>query len=205
MGVAIFTYLIIGITVLVSLVALQQEKFMRDGMHYPYWEQRSGEYYRLLTAGFLHGDLMHLAFNMYALYGFGGLVESWFEQTLPGGRYFYLVYYVLAIVLANIPTYYKNKENPNFRSIGASGAVSAVIFTAILLMPQLELYIMFIPIPVKGWVFGILYLAYSSYASKNNNDAIDHEAHFWGAVFGFVLPLVLEPSLLSRFLGLVTG
>ncbi len=199
------TYLIIGVTVLVSLLAFQQEKIMRDGMHFPYWEYRSGEYHRLLTAGFLHGDLMHLAFNMYALYGFGGLVESWFGDNMPGGRFFYLLYYLLGIVLANIPTYHKNKQNSNFRSIGASGAVSAVIFTSILLMPDLELMIMFIPIPIKGWIFGILYLLYSSYASKNNDDTIDHEAHFWGAVYGLALPLVLEPSLLSRFISMISG
>jgi membrane associated rhomboid family serine protease len=205
MDTALFTYLIIAVTVGISLLAFQQEKIMRDWMHYPYWENRSGEYYRLLTSGFLHGDFMHLAFNMYALYGFGGLVESWFEVNVPGGRYFYLLYYVLAIVLANLPTFQKNKDNPNFRSIGASGAVSAVVFSAILIMPQLELMIMFIPIPIKGWIFGILYLAYSSYASKNNNDAIDHEAHFWGAVFGFALPLVLQPALFSRFIGQIIG
>jgi membrane associated rhomboid family serine protease len=195
----LITYLIIGVTCVISFLAFERTKLMEDGMHFPYLEERKREFYRLFTAGFLHGDFMHLAFNMYALYGFGGLVEQWFEYEIPGGRFMYLVYYLLAIVLANIPTYHKHKENSQFRSIGASGAVSAVVFSAILLQPNLELMIMFIPIPIKGYIFGVLYLIYSSYASKNNSDSIDHEAHFWGAVFGFALPAVLKPELLTHF------
>ena len=201
----IFTYLILGVTALISFIAFSKPDLMRDGMHYPYWEEKSKEFYRLLTAGFLHGDLMHLAFNMYAFYGFGGFVESYFQMQMPGGRYLYLVYYLAAIVLANIPTYLKQRNNPNFRSIGASGAVSAVIFTAILIYPNLELNIMFIPIPIKGYIFGVLYLLYSSYASKNNGDSIDHEAHFWGAVFGLVFPALLQPSLVPQFIAQIFG
>jgi membrane associated rhomboid family serine protease len=201
----IITYGIMAVTIGISILAFNNEQYMRSGLHFPYWEHKSGEHYRLLTAGFLHADFMHLAFNMYALYGFGGIVEQWFEYVVPGGRYAYLVYYLLAVVLANIPTFYKQKSNPNFRSLGASGAVSAVVFSAILLNPGLELMIMFIPIPIKGWLFGLLYLLYSSYASKNNNDAIDHEAHFWGAVFGFAVPAIIEPELLTRFFAQILG
>jgi membrane associated rhomboid family serine protease len=201
----IITYIIIGVTCLISYFAFEREQLMRDGMHFPYWENRSGEYYRLLTAGFLHADFMHLAFNMYALYGFGSLVESWFSYQVPGGKIAYLIYYLVAIVLANVPTLQKNKDNQSFRSIGASGAVSAVLFTAILLQPNLELMIMFIPIPIKGYLFGVLYLIYSSYASKNNNDAIDHEAHFWGAMVGIAVPAVIQPELLTRFFDVILG
>jgi membrane associated rhomboid family serine protease len=199
----IMTLAIIAGTVLISVLAFQNQSLMETGMHIPSWEHRSKEFYRLLTAGFLHADFMHLAFNMYALYGFGGVVESWFAFKLPFGRSIYLLYYLVAIILANIPTLMKHKHNSGFRSIGASGAVSAVVFSAIVLQPNLKLNIMFIPIPITGYIFGALYLAYSSYASKNNNDNTDHEAHFWGAVVGFVLPIIIQPSLLPRFFDVI--
>jgi membrane associated rhomboid family serine protease len=202
---SIITYALLGITCLISYLALNQEKMMRDFMHFPYWEERSREFYRLLSAGFLHGDLMHLAFNMYALYGFGGLVERYFQYALPGGRWMFLFFYLSAIIVANIPTYFKQKGNSGFRSIGASGAVSAVIFAAILIEPSLKLMLFFIPIPIAGYIFGFLYLAYSSYASKNNSDSIDHEAHFWGAVYGLLFPAILQPSLISHFISGVTA
>jgi membrane associated rhomboid family serine protease len=124
----------------------------------------------------------------------------------------YLVFYLIAIAAASAATYFKHKNHPGFASIGASGAVAAVLFAAILLNPTIGIGFMFIPIPIPGFIFGVLYLWYSSYASNKGGDNIDHAAHFYGAVFGFLFPLVLKPELflsfiyqLQEYIGSITG
>ncbi|MCS7036864.1 MAG: rhomboid family intramembrane serine protease [Saprospiraceae bacterium] len=194
------TYLIIGFTVAISLWAFNDSSIFTRLKHWPYAEAQRGEYYRLLTGGFLHADYVHLLFNMITLYFFGDLVENWFGVIFPGiGPLLYLVFYLLAIVAASLATHFRYQRAPYFASIGASGATSAVLFAAILLAPTLHLYLMFIPIPIPGVVFGILYLWYSSYAARRGGDGIDHLAHFYGAVFGFVFPIFFKPELLPRF------
>lgn len=194
------TYLIIGVTVAISLWAFNNPTLFERLKHWPYAEAQRGEYHRLLTGGFLHADYVHLLFNMITLYFFGGLVENWFDALFPGaGPLLYLTFYLMAIVAASLATYYRYQRTPYFASIGASGATSAVLFAAILLAPTLSLYLMFIPIPIPGVVFGIFYLWYSSYAARRGGDGIDHLAHFYGAVFGFIFPIVFKPELLPRF------
>ncbi len=194
------TYLIIGATVAVSLWAFNTPAVFARLKHWPYAEAQRGEYYRLLTGGFLHANYMHLLFNMITLYFFGGQVEGWFSALFAGvGPLLYLVFYLMAIVAASLATYYRYQRAPYFASIGASGATSAVLFAAILLSPTLSLYLMFIPIPIPGVVFGVFYLWYSSYAARHSSDNIDHLAHFYGAVFGFVFPIFLKPKLLLLF------
>jgi membrane associated rhomboid family serine protease len=199
------TNLIIAFTCGLSIWAFSNPDVLQKCKHYPYLEERHKEFYRWLTAGFVHADYAHLAFNMITLYSFGNMVESYFAQLFPMGKSFYLVFYLLGIVLAGAPTFFKHRNNPTFASIGASGAVSAVLFAGILFVPNLKLNMMFIPIPITGWIFGILYLMYSQYASRNSQDNIDHEAHFYGAVFGFLLPIVLKPSLFGAFLAELLG
>jgi membrane associated rhomboid family serine protease len=199
------TNIIIAFTCALSIWAFNNPDVLQKCKHYPFLEDRQKEFYRWLTAGFVHADAMHLGFNMFTLYSFGNLVERYFEALFPMGKTFYLLFYLLGIVMAGIPTYYKHRNNPSFASIGASGAVSAVLFAGILFVPNLKLNMMFIPIPITGWIFGILYLMYSQYASKNSTDNIDHEAHFYGAVFGFLLPIVLKPSLLPAFIAELVG
>lgn len=194
------TYLIIGFTVLISLWAFSNPDVFYKCKHWPYAEARHGEYYRWLTSGFLHGDNMHLLFNMITLYFFGSAVEDWFVVLFPGfGKVMYLCFYLIAIVAASLATYYKYKNVQSFASIGASGAVSAVLFAAILLNPTLSLFLMFIPIPIPGFIYGIGFLWYSTYAAQRGGDGIDHTAHFYGAVFGFIFPLVFKPFLLISF------
>jgi membrane associated rhomboid family serine protease len=198
---SIFTYLIIGFTCLVSYMALNNTEIRGRLIHYPYQEDRSKEYFRMLTAGFLHGDFNHLLFNMLTLYFFGPVVESWFKYIFaPMGQIIYLLFYLAAIVAASIATFYKHKNNPSFASLGASGAVSAVLYAAILLNPGMSLYMFFIPVPIPGFIYGILYLWYSSYAAKQGNDNIDHTAHIYGALFGFFFPIILQPSLGLSFI-----
>jgi membrane associated rhomboid family serine protease len=194
------TYIIIGFTCLISFAAFNNPDIVYKMKHWPYQEARKGEYYRWLTGGFLHGDPMHLIFNMFTLYFFGRIVEEWFRNLFPAaGITLYLVFYLAAIVAASSATYYKFKNTAHFASIGASGAVAAVLFASILMNPTIGIGFMFIPIPIPGFVFGVLYLWYSSYAAGRGGDNIDHTAHFFGAVFGFCFPILLEPSLLPRF------
>ncbi|HRI60705.1 MAG TPA: rhomboid family intramembrane serine protease [Saprospiraceae bacterium] len=197
----IITYLIIGFTALISIMAFNNHDLFLKMKHWPYEEARRGEYYRWLTSGFLHGDPMHLIFNMLTLYFFGKYVEAWFGVLFPGiGGLVYLFFYLVAIVAASSATYQKHKNTPNFASIGASGAVAAVLFACILLDPTIGIMMFFIPIPIPGFIFGVLYLWYSSYAAQKGGDNIDHTAHFFGAVFGFFFPLLLKPSLFLHFI-----
>ena len=122
-------------------------------------------------------------------------------MLFPGfGTVAYLVFYLLAIVATSSATYAKFKDTSSFASIGASGAVAAVLFASILLDPTIGIMMFFIPIPIPGFIFGILYLWYSSYAARRGGDNIDHTAHFFGAVFGFFFPLVLKPELFLHFI-----
>jgi membrane associated rhomboid family serine protease len=195
------TYILIAATVLSSIIGFSNAEVMYHGKHWPYAEQQRREYYRMLFAGFLHADVVHLLFNMMTLYFFGRYVESWFQAVFPQiGGVVFLLFYLVAVVAASLGTYYKHHKNPSFASIGASGAVSAVLFAAILLNPTMGISVFLIPIPVPGFIFGALYLWYSSYAANRSEDHIDHLAHFYGAVFGFLFPLVLQPGLILQFL-----
>ncbi|MFN0016106.1 MAG: rhomboid family intramembrane serine protease [Saprospiraceae bacterium] len=199
------THIIIGFTALFSIWAFSNQDVFYKCMHRPHEEARRGEYYRLLTGGLLHGDYMHLIFNMFTLYAFGPVVEEWFgEQFGMGGALFFLIFYLISIVAASLATYFKFKDSPGFSSVGASGAVSAVLFAAVLLHPTMGLHLMFIPIPIPGFIFAGLYLWYSSYAARRGGDGIDHTAHFYGAVFGFILPIVFSPYLLLSFVAQIT-
>lgn len=212
----IITYLIIGSTVLISYLAFSNHDLFEKLKHWPYAEARGGEYHRWLTSGFLHGDWMHLIFNMLTLYFFGadqrseamkaaGVgfpgVEGWFMETFPqGGGLFYLIFYLVGIIVPSLGTFFRHRDHPHFASIGASGAVSAVLYAAILMNPTMNLYLFFIPIPVAGFIYGIAYLWYSSYSARRDpGDGIDHLAHFYGAVFGFAVPLLIEPGLFGEF------
>ncbi|MBK7936997.1 MAG: rhomboid family intramembrane serine protease [Lewinellaceae bacterium] len=184
------TYIIIIVTALVSFLAFNNQELFVKLKHWPYQEERRGEYYRWFTSGFLHADPMHLIFNMLTLYFFGEFVESAFGELFGGlGPAVFLIFYVAAIIAASSATFIKYKHTSGFASIGASGAVAAVLFAAILFNPTIGIRMFFIPIDIPGFVFGILYLWYSSYEAKRGRDNIDHLAHFFGAVFGFFFPI----------------
>jgi len=188
------TLAIIIFTCLVSISALNNTKLMDDLIFYaPAIAQRK-QYYRFLSHGFLHADFLHLGFNMFALYSFGQAVETMlysnecvFESK---GKLFYILLYVGALIVASLPDYIRHKDNYNYKSLGASGAVSAVIFAAIALLPQLPIRFFFIPIDIPGYVFGLVYLAISAYLDKRGGGNINHSAHFWGAAFGLIFTFV---------------
>jgi membrane associated rhomboid family serine protease len=187
------TYAILFLTVGFSLYAMNNPEIKYKYIFHPYSINHFNQHYRFLSHAFLHGDYIHLAFNMYALWMFGPIVEKGVLPILLGesgepdkklGIVFYILLYTGAIYASSISEYFKNKNNTHYTSLGASGAVNALIFS----------YITCIPMP--AWVFGVLYLGISYYLSKrrtgnNSVDNIGHEAHFWGAIYGIVFTLIL--------------
>jgi membrane associated rhomboid family serine protease len=159
--------------------------------------RQQNQWYRIVTHAFIHADWMHLIFNMIALWSFGKYVfEEFGDRTTYPALHFFTMYFG-AILFSSISDTVKQKNNQYYASLGASGAVSAVIFFSILLNPWTLIYVFFIPCP--GIVFGILYLVYSNYMSKKGGDIINHDAHFYGAIFGILYPLFVEPSIYTDF------
>lgn len=192
-----FTLILVILTVLVSIAAFQNEATMNKLMLWPRKMDNAAEYYRLLTSGFIHADWGHLIFNMIALYSFGQNVESIFAYSGMGTGLFVMLY-LTSIVVASLPSFIKHKNNSFYRSLGASGGVSAIIFSSVYFMPWNKIYLIFIPIP--GILAAVGFLVYSATMSKKGNDNIGHDAHFWGAVYGFVFTLVFAPDHGRMFL-----
>jgi membrane associated rhomboid family serine protease len=189
------TNIIIIINVIISFVAFRDENAFYKLCFWPEKVWHEKEWIRILSGGFLHANMTHLLFNMISFYFFGPFVEYYFMQEFGGaGHTAYIVFYVLAIVVANVPDLYQHKDNPSYRAVGASGAVSAVIFATILFSP-LNLIYLFMFIKMPAFVFGILFLVYSAYMARRQSDNIGHLAHFSGAIFGIVYPLVFQPTL----------
>ncbi|MFN5135720.1 MAG: rhomboid family intramembrane serine protease [Chitinophagaceae bacterium] len=179
------TVIIIIITSLVSFSAFSNEKLMNGLIFYPPAIHKNNQWYRFFSNGLLHADLTHLLFNMFSLYLFGRLVETSFSEIFgETGKLLYLAMYVLALGACLIPTYNKNKENYHYRSLGASGAVSAVIFASILLNPLMGMGLFFIPVFIAAFLFGFIYLAVSSWLDIKGGGNINHSAHIFGALFG---------------------
>jgi membrane associated rhomboid family serine protease len=196
------TIVIIVITALISYKGFNDSAFFSKWKHFPYAEHRNRDYLRMLTSGFLHGSWLHLIINMYVLWGFGQTVENEFVHLFGpiGGRVLFAIMYLLTIIAADLPTYMKHKDNPGFSSIGASGAVSGVLFIFILFYPWAGLQFIFLPgVNIPAIVIGVLYLVYSHWASRNSKDIIDHDAHFYGALFGIVFIVCFKPSILLHF------
>ena len=191
------TYIFIGITVAISLYAWKNQDIMNKWIMNPYAVQKYREYYRFLTSGFLHADYGHLFFNMLSLFFFGRIVEYYFSG-LFGDQYggiLFAILYLLGIIIANIPSFVDHKNDSYYNALGASGGVSAVVFSAILFQPTSTIYVYFIQVP--AFVYAVLYSAYSFYMSKKNVDNIGHSAHLYGAAFGLVFTLILKPELFS--------
>jgi membrane associated rhomboid family serine protease len=179
---------LLGSTVVVSLLAFGSQRLRDALILVPYRVRKQREVYRLLTAGLIHSDFGHLLFNLLTFWFFASDVE----RVLGEARF--LVLYISAVVVAFVPTTLRHMRRPNYSSLGASGAVSAITFSAIALIPKLRLSLMFLPIPMPGWAYGIGYLVYSAYRSRRDNDGINHDAHFAGALYGAGLTFVFEPE-----------
>ncbi len=187
------TVIIVIVTAFVSIGGLSNPKVIDDLIFYPPAIRRH-QYYRFITHGFIHADLFHLIFNMIALYSFGESVEkTLFSHPCvfgANGKWFFLLLYFAGLIVASLPDYFRFRDSYHFRSLGASGAVSAVIFAAITLLPQLPINFLFIPIDIPGFIFAIIYLFASAYLDKRGGGKINHSAHLWGALFGIVFVLV---------------
>lgn len=187
-----YTLIFIIITVLISISAFSNSTLKGKFILYPRVMNSASEYYRLLTSGFIHADWMHLIFNMYALYAFGEYVESLFGMI--GKPYLYPLLYLLGIITSSLPDLARHKNNSYFASLGASGGVSSVIFAFVYFNPWAKMGLIFIPIMIPAIIFAALYLAYCIYAAKKGADNINHNAHFWGAIFGLVFCFLFDPS-----------
>ncbi|QTD38589.1 rhomboid family intramembrane serine protease [Polaribacter batillariae] len=181
---------IIIANVLVSMKGFNDYSFL-DTYKFQVSRILSGEKVRMFTSGFLHVDWMHLAFNMYALYLFGGIVSGVLKT--PN----FLIIYFGSLLTGSLYSLLYHKKEPYYSAVGASGAVSGVIYSSILLYPDMSLYLFFIPIPIPGYIFGIAYLLYSIYGMKKNLGNVGHAAHLGGAMGGFAITLILVPSLIS--------
>ena len=193
------TIAIVALTCIISFTAFSNEKITEDLIFYPPAITYKNQWYRFITCGFIHADIMHLAFNMYSFYLFGEMVESAFVSIFgEKGKPLYLILYISSLVVCLLPTYLQHKENYHYRSLGASGAVSAVIFVGIFLNPTMLMGIFPIPINIPGFIFGPIYLALSAYLAKKGHGNINHSAHIWGALFG-ILFIVVSCQFLSNY------
>lgn len=190
------TTAIIIITVLVSIAAWQSRPLFERLI---FWSPaiRRGQIDRFITHGFIHADAMHLLFNMFTLYFFGRIIERFYISKF--GSLGFVSFYVLAIIAAIIPTFLKHKNNPNYASLGASGAVSAVLFAFILFAPWQTIYL-FAVVPIPAILFAVAYTAYSIYADRRGTGNTNHSAHLYGAIFGVVATLAIEPRLIGHFI-----
>jgi membrane associated rhomboid family serine protease len=195
-----FTLGIIGITVLTSYLAWQNEDRIYKTVFYPNRIKNNKEYYRFISSGFIHKDGWHLFFNMLALYFFAEKVE-WIFGIIYGsyGVFYLLALYLVGIIVADIPSYIKHRNNPHYNSLGASGGVAAVVFSSILFDPVTPICLYF-AICIPGFIMGALFLVYSFYQGQKTNDSINHDAHLFGAIFGIVFTLILRPNVLNNFI-----
>jgi membrane associated rhomboid family serine protease len=194
------TLIIIIVTCLVSFGGFGSQKMIDDLIFYPPAITERKQWYRFFSCGLIHADIGHLAFNMISLYLFGELVEEAFGVVFgTKGKILYLLMYVLALFFCLLPTFAKHKHDYYYRSLGASGAVSAVIFAGLLLQPTVKVGFFFIPPVIPGYVFGPLYLIITSVLEKRARDNINHSAHFWGAVFGIAFVIVLAYALKTDY------
>jgi membrane associated rhomboid family serine protease len=191
------TLFLVAITCLVSWQAWERPRLFDRLILWPPAIDRRREYDRLVSYGFIHADGVHLVVNMVTLYSFGGLMELFFTRSI--GMVGFLGFYLTAIVASILPTYLRHRHDGSYRSLGASGAVSAVLFSSVLLDPWAGILLFFI-VPLPAMVFAVLYVAYSMWMDKKGGDNINHSAHLWGAAYGVVFALIVEPRLGGHFL-----
>ena len=194
------TLIIIVVTFIFSYLAFQKSELMYKYQFNAYQIVHRNEWQRLITHAFLHANWPHLLVNMLVLFSFGSALERYFGDFFGSkALFYYALLYFGSIPISSLYSLIQNKDNHYYNAVGASGATSAVIFACIFFAPMQKLYFFGI-IPIPGILFGIGYLIYSYRMSKQNNDNIGHDAHFWGAVYGFIFPLLINPKLIFQFI-----
>ncbi|GAB3923783.1 rhomboid family intramembrane serine protease [Mucilaginibacter myungsuensis] len=181
------------VTLGLSLLAFSNESVYGRFLLHPYSVSRNERVYTLISSGFIHRDWGHLFFNMWSYFIFAFKLEVYL------GHWQFGFLYMVSMILSDLPTVFKEKDNYGYHSLGASGAISAVVFSFILFEPTSKLGIFPFPFGISSWIFGILYLAYCWYASKNARDSINHDAHFFGAIAGVILTIVLNHNVIPHF------
>jgi membrane associated rhomboid family serine protease len=203
------TYTFLAIIIGFSVYCFSDRNVMNKYLFHPYSIHHGKEHYRFLTHAFIHGDFIHLAFNCLALYSFGlALEEGYFGNPAVFkdprlGKLYYIILFTGGIYAASFTEYFRNKNNPDYSSLGASGAISSIMFCYIMISPLSDISLFFFP--MKGWIAGILLLGVSYYLIRRKktsdySDNISHESHFWGAIFGIVFILILKHDVLDRFI-----
>jgi membrane associated rhomboid family serine protease len=192
----LITLLIIAVTCIVSFMALNNGRLMEDLILWPPAIEKKKEYHRLVTYGLIHADFGHLLFNMITLFFFGRVMEGFYADRL--GKTGLLLFYIGALVISILPTYLKNRHNASYRSLGASGAVSAVLFAFILLAPWARIVVFVLPMPAI--IYAVLYVAYSIWMDRHGRDNVNHSAHLWGAAYGIAFTVLIRPEVISHFL-----
>jgi len=197
--------IIIALTVLISLQANKKNQLKQKLLYIPFRLKENNEYYRLVSHIFIHADISHLAFNMISLYFLGSTLEHSLIDIYGFnlGACYFLILYFLGAIFASLPSFLKHQDNPAYRSLGASGAVSAVIFAAILWDPSMLLGIMFLPFPIPAYIFGPIYLAIEYFSMKRGGTGIAHDAHLGGAIFGILFVLLLNFEKGKEFIDLI--
>ncbi len=190
----ITTLIIIAATCIVSFMAFNNRQLLDSLILWPPAVQR-GQYYRLLSYGLIHADGTHLLFNMFTLFFFGRAMEPLYTGLM--GPLGFAVFYLLGLLVSILPTWLANRDNAGYRSLGASGAVSAVLFAYILMAPWSLIYLYFIPVPAI--LFAVAYIGYSIYMDRKGGGNINHSAHLWGAAYGIVFTIIMEPRVLALF------
>ena len=191
------TYLIIGTTVAVSYYCFGRRNLVNRFSFNSYAVVKRKEFYRIITHGFIHADMMHLLINMFTFWSFGLYIESLFNR-IGFGLWGFIGLYFGGMFFSSLYDLIKYRDNIYYQSIGASGAVSAVLFASILFNPWSKI-LLFAVIPIPGVIFGVLYVIYCQYMAKHSSDNINHNAHFYGALYGFLFPVLLNPHLIKSF------
>ncbi len=191
---------IIIFTVLISIPAFTNPTILNKLIFDPYEIKRNRDWFKFISSGFLHADFLHLGVNMYVLYSFGPVVEHYYKVNFGSkGMVLFMVLYISSIAAANISTYFKEQNNPSYRALGASGAVSAILFASVLFDPKSE-WRLYFSIDIPAYIAAGLYLVYSHFASGRTKDNVNHDAHFYGALYGVAFTLLCKPSLLQEFI-----
>ncbi|MGA2822356.1 MAG: rhomboid family intramembrane serine protease [Bacteroidales bacterium] len=195
------TYGIILFTVVASIVCFNNDGLFNKLKFNAYDVHHSKQWYRFFSYGFLHANWVHLLINMVVFYSFGALVEHYYKVFFHEK---YILYYLLlysgGLLLSIIPAFGKHKNDVFYNAVGASGAVSSVVFASIIILPKAPILFFFLPFEIPAWIFGILYIIYEFYMSRRAKDNIGHDAHFWGAIYGVIFTIALKPSLAIEFL-----
>lgn len=195
------TTILIALTAITSIIGFNKYEMLDRWMFIPYRIKHRKEWDRFLLSGFIHKDYIHLLFNMFTFYFFGGVVEMFLRYQfgqLSGGILF-VAFYLLGIIISDFPTYSKNKDNGSYRALGASGGTAATVFASIIILPLADICLFGI-LCLPGFILGGLFLIYSYVKAKQENDGINHDAHLYGAIFGIVFILILSPSSAVHFI-----